>query len=160
MPTRHSVSMSNCKAHELDNLYVVDSSFFVSIGAVNPTLTIIANALRVETTCWTAWPERPGHSMPATRTEVSVVYLAGMVQGIALVTFPAAGTIFTSSGSLRSVEHTIREHVPPAGGHRHLSVSAGRGPRQALQPQAGVPRRARRRSGLDGPAHHQRVSGP
>jgi choline dehydrogenase-like flavoprotein len=37
----------NCKAHELDNLYVVDSSFFPSIGAVNPTLTIIANALRV-----------------------------------------------------------------------------------------------------------------
>ena len=32
---------------ELDNLYVVDASFFVSIGAVNPTLTIIANALRV-----------------------------------------------------------------------------------------------------------------
>ena len=32
---------------KLDNLYVVDSSFFVSIGAVNPTLTIIANALRV-----------------------------------------------------------------------------------------------------------------
>jgi choline dehydrogenase-like flavoprotein len=38
---------TNCKAHELDNLYVVDSSFFPSIGAVNPTLTIIANALRV-----------------------------------------------------------------------------------------------------------------
>jgi choline dehydrogenase-like flavoprotein len=37
----------NCRAHELDNLYVVDASFFVSIGAVNPTLTIIANALRV-----------------------------------------------------------------------------------------------------------------
>ncbi|MGH8802655.1 MAG: GMC oxidoreductase, partial [Casimicrobiaceae bacterium] len=36
-----------CKAHELDNLYVVDASFFVSIVAVNPTLTIIANALRV-----------------------------------------------------------------------------------------------------------------
>jgi len=32
---------------ELDNLYVLDSSFFVSIGAVNPTLTIIANTLRV-----------------------------------------------------------------------------------------------------------------
>jgi choline dehydrogenase-like flavoprotein len=42
-----SVLDENCKAHELDNLYVVDSSFFVSIGAVNPTLTIIANALRV-----------------------------------------------------------------------------------------------------------------
>ncbi|HEY7300781.1 MAG TPA: GMC family oxidoreductase [Xanthobacteraceae bacterium] len=37
----------NCKVHDLDNLYVVDASFFVSIGAVNPSLTIIANALRV-----------------------------------------------------------------------------------------------------------------
>ena len=37
----------NCKLHELDNVYVVDSSFFVSSTAVNPTLTIIANALRV-----------------------------------------------------------------------------------------------------------------
>ena len=37
----------NCKAHEVDNLYVVDAAFFPSIGAVNPTLTIIANALRV-----------------------------------------------------------------------------------------------------------------
>jgi len=37
----------NCKAHDLDNLYVVDGSFMPSIGAVNPTLTIIANAIRV-----------------------------------------------------------------------------------------------------------------
>lgn len=37
----------NCKAHDLDNLYVVDASFFVSSGAVNPALTVIANALRV-----------------------------------------------------------------------------------------------------------------
>jgi choline dehydrogenase-like flavoprotein len=36
-----------CKAHELDNLYVVDGSFFPSSGAVNPALTIMANALRV-----------------------------------------------------------------------------------------------------------------
>jgi choline dehydrogenase-like flavoprotein len=36
-----------CKAHELDKLYIVDTSFFVSIGAVNPSLTVIANALRV-----------------------------------------------------------------------------------------------------------------
>ena len=40
-------STSNCKAHELDNLYVVDTSFFPSIGAVNPALTAIANAIRV-----------------------------------------------------------------------------------------------------------------
>jgi choline dehydrogenase-like flavoprotein len=37
----------NCKAHEVDNLYVVDGSFFPSSGAVNPALTIVANALRV-----------------------------------------------------------------------------------------------------------------
>jgi choline dehydrogenase-like flavoprotein len=36
-----------CKSHELDNLYVVDGSFFPSSGAVNPALTIVANALRV-----------------------------------------------------------------------------------------------------------------
>jgi choline dehydrogenase-like flavoprotein len=44
---RTSVLDSNCKAHELDNLYVVDTSFFPSIGAVNPALTAMANALRV-----------------------------------------------------------------------------------------------------------------
>ena len=38
---------ANCKAHEVDNLYVVDGSFFPSSAAVNPALTIMANALRV-----------------------------------------------------------------------------------------------------------------
>ena len=42
-----SVLDVNCKAHELDNLYVVDASCFVSASAVNPSLTIIANAIRV-----------------------------------------------------------------------------------------------------------------
>lgn len=42
-----SVLDINCKAHELDNLYVVDTSFFPSIGAVNPALTAMANAIRV-----------------------------------------------------------------------------------------------------------------
>ncbi|HSS97535.1 MAG TPA: GMC family oxidoreductase, partial [Terriglobales bacterium] len=42
-----SVLDINCKAHDLDNLYVVDGSFFPSSAAVNPALTIIANALRV-----------------------------------------------------------------------------------------------------------------
>src|SRR5262245_726674 len=42
-----SVLDVHCKAHELDNLYVVDTSFFVSIGAVNPALTAMANAIRV-----------------------------------------------------------------------------------------------------------------
>jgi choline dehydrogenase-like flavoprotein len=37
----------DCKAHDLDNLYVVDTSCFPSASAVNPALTAIANALRV-----------------------------------------------------------------------------------------------------------------
>ena len=42
-----SVLDVNCKANEVDNLYVADTSFFPSIGAVNPALTAIANAIRV-----------------------------------------------------------------------------------------------------------------
>jgi choline dehydrogenase-like flavoprotein len=42
-----SVLNTDCRAHEVDNLYVVDTSFFPSIGAVNPALTAMANALRV-----------------------------------------------------------------------------------------------------------------
>jgi len=41
-----------CKAHEVDNLYVVDASFFPSSCAVNPALTIMANALRVGDHLW------------------------------------------------------------------------------------------------------------
>ncbi len=37
----------NCRAHDVDNLYVVDASFFPSSGAVSPGLTIMANALRI-----------------------------------------------------------------------------------------------------------------
>ena len=42
-----SVLDVHCKAHDVDNLYVVDGAFFPSSGAVNPALTIMANALRV-----------------------------------------------------------------------------------------------------------------
>jgi len=45
-PTTSALDV-NCRAHEVDNLYVVDGSFFPSSGAVNPALTIMANALRV-----------------------------------------------------------------------------------------------------------------
>jgi choline dehydrogenase-like flavoprotein len=42
-----SVLNADCRAHEVDNLYVVDTSVFPSIGAVNPALTAMANSLRV-----------------------------------------------------------------------------------------------------------------
>lgn len=44
---KQSVLDINCRTHDIDNLYVVDASFFPSCGAVNPSLTVIANALRV-----------------------------------------------------------------------------------------------------------------
>lgn len=45
-PTTSALDI-HCKSHDVDNLYVVDGSFFVSSAAVNPGLTIMANALRV-----------------------------------------------------------------------------------------------------------------
>ncbi|MEB3218539.1 MAG: GMC family oxidoreductase [Nostocales cyanobacterium 94392] len=45
--SRTSVLNLNCRTHDIDNLYVVDSSFFPSISATSPGLTVIANALRV-----------------------------------------------------------------------------------------------------------------
>ena len=110
-----SVLDVNCKAHELDNLYVVDTSFFPSIGAVNPALTAIANSLRVgdhllERLGASAGRPRAGRRRRqrqpmsgrrwwlgmASRREVGAVYGAGLVQGVALVTFPAASSILTS----------------------------------------------------------------
>jgi choline dehydrogenase-like flavoprotein len=44
---KQSVLDVNCRAHDVNNLYVVDGAFFPSSGAVNPSLTIMANALRV-----------------------------------------------------------------------------------------------------------------
>lgn len=44
---KRSVLNLDCRTHDVENLYVADASFFPSIGAVNPTLTIVANALRV-----------------------------------------------------------------------------------------------------------------
>jgi choline dehydrogenase-like flavoprotein len=44
---RESVLDRDCRLHDVDNLYVADASFFPSSGSVNPTLTIIANAMRL-----------------------------------------------------------------------------------------------------------------
>jgi choline dehydrogenase-like flavoprotein len=44
---RTSVLDTFCRTHDVDNLFVVDASFFPSSAAVNPGLTIAAQALRV-----------------------------------------------------------------------------------------------------------------
>jgi choline dehydrogenase-like flavoprotein len=41
-----SVVNADCRAHDVDNLYIVDGSVFSTCGAVNPTSTIQAVALR------------------------------------------------------------------------------------------------------------------
>ena len=43
---RTSVLDRDNRAHDLDNLYVLDASFFPSSGGINPSLTIVANSLR------------------------------------------------------------------------------------------------------------------
>jgi choline dehydrogenase-like flavoprotein len=63
----------NCRAQEVDNLYVVDGSFFPSSGAVNPALTIMANALRVG--------DHILHRMGAAKT-ASVADRSGMAAGV------------------------------------------------------------------------------
>jgi len=60
-----SVLDVDCRAHEVDNLYVVDTSFFPSIGAVNPALTAMANALRVGDHLLQRLGAQPTHQEPA-----------------------------------------------------------------------------------------------
>jgi choline dehydrogenase-like flavoprotein len=55
---RTSVLDPYCRAHDLENLYVVDASFFPSSAAVNPALTIIAQAIRVAEHLKTAYGVR------------------------------------------------------------------------------------------------------
>jgi choline dehydrogenase-like flavoprotein len=56
-----SVLNPDCRAHDLDNLWVVDSSFFPSSAALNPALTIAANALRVADTILKERKPKMGH---------------------------------------------------------------------------------------------------
>jgi choline dehydrogenase-like flavoprotein len=51
-----SVLDRDCRTHDLENLYVVDASFMPRSGAINPSLTIAANALRVAPTIVARFP--------------------------------------------------------------------------------------------------------
>ena len=44
---KHSVVDADCKVHSVANLYVAGSSLFPTYGASNPTLTLVALALRL-----------------------------------------------------------------------------------------------------------------
>ena len=82
VPLRHRPGQLGARhrlpAHEVDNLYVVDTSFFPSIGAVNPALTAMANALRVgdhllERMGCAAQPARSRPMSPDDRPHVVIV---------------------------------------------------------------------------------------
>ena len=62
----------------------------------------------------------------AQRSEIAAIYFAGVVQGVALVTFPAASAVFTSRKQLRPIEHGVWRHVCSAGRHRDRFVALGR----------------------------------
>ena len=146
-----SVLDANCKAHELDNLYVVDTSFFPSIGAVNPALTAMANAIRVGEHLTERLAVVDGPAM-ATRIETNVVYAAGLVQGIVLVTFPAASTIFTDPDEYDLSSSQVRRDVPPAGRHGDRRLPARRRAGRPVRIEARLPRRPVGQPRRDGPA--------
>ena len=56
---------TDCRAHELDNLYVVDTELFSELGAVNPALTAMANAVRVGDHLSNHWLTQNGQGRPA-----------------------------------------------------------------------------------------------
>ena len=62
----------------------------------------------------------------ASRAETNIVYAAGLVQGIVLVTFPAASTIFTDPDEYDLSSSQYGAHVPAAGGHRDRRLAARR----------------------------------
>ena len=92
---------ANCKAHDVDNLYVVDGSFFPSSGAVNPALTIMANALRVGDHLL----ERLGASLPE-RAEVDGMRRQRVIAGSASRRLLAVSLI-AASGRGRRRRHPV-----------------------------------------------------
>ena len=86
----------------------------------------------------------------AQRNEITAVYVAAVIQGLALVTFPAASTVFTSPTVLRPVEHGIRRHVSASGHHGDIGIAAGRGTDPPPGHQAHLSAGPHRQLGVDG----------
>ena len=91
----------------------------------------------------------------ASKTERTIINAAGLAQGIVLVTFPAASTIFTDTERVRAVQHPVRGHVPAAGraGHHHLAARRRAGPPDLHQ--ARLPARPGLQHRRDGAAARQ-----
>ena len=124
----------NCKAHDLDNLYVVDGSFFPSSGAVNPALTIVANALRVGDHLWSGCmriTRRPGDAgmrrlMQSRRSLCFCAWITSqcasarparrsalVVQSISVASLDRAVAFYTGSARILQLAKTD-DSIPPA----------------------------------------------
>ena len=150
-----SVLDPNCKAHELDNLYVVDTSFFPSIGAVNPGLTAMANAIRVGEHLIERFARTERRRSHRGRGRRASGLRGRTVQGIALVTFPAASTIFTSPAHYGLSNTQYGSFLPQA--VTAYVIAPGCRPGPEVRPQARPPGRPARLPGVDGPARHEPV---
>ena len=93
----------------------------------------------------------------ATRTEADTVYAAGLVQGIVLVTFPAASTIFTDPAQYDLSSTQYGTMFLPQVVTRDHRVAARRNPGSPSRHQARLPGRPAGQHGLDGAAHRQPV---
>ena len=93
----------------------------------------------------------------ATSAETRVVYAAGVVQGIALVTFPAASTILTDPAEYDLSETQYGALFLPQVVTAIAAALLGARPGRPVRHEAGLPRRARRRPALDDAAPRQRV---
>ena len=90
-----SVLDPNCRSHDVSNLFIVDSSFFPSSAALNPALTIAANALRVAPTIagstGSSRSDRPSESDASSGDTPSRP--AGRGTGVSFEGFGAGGTV-------------------------------------------------------------------
>ena len=130
-----------CKAFDLDNLYVVDASFFPSSAAVNPALTVAAQALRAGEP-HRAPVDRAALAGPMTDTSISTLDS----RPVALVTGARRGIGAAIAVELAAAPRRMRRglHRSPAGRGRRSGATRHRGGRRpgALRPER--PCRSRR----------------
>jgi hypothetical protein len=93
----------------------------------------------------------------ASRAETTAVYGAGLVQGIVLVTFPAASTVFKDPAEYDLSSTQYAGPLPPASDHRDRRRAARCRLEQQVRNEARLPGGTRRQPALDGPAHRQPI---
>ena len=116
---KSSVLDINCKAHELDNLYVVDTSFFPSIGAVNPGSRPWPMPCVSAITSWPGLSRSSYGSTQRNRGDLS----CGRCPGNRFGHIPRHRNHLHGRGALRPFERTVWRHVSAPGDHGGCSIT-------------------------------------